>query len=1227
MSVRRGAFLILLCTMLAQVVPSAFGHYTLGRQTGSSPFRLRDFDLPGHVPGVTGYVWPGAGLPLLDPTNALVQGNNGPFTASPPGYQSPFTRFGLPTLQPVQEAGDAYSPFGAILTSTSDHLNRGDLIFAVNFTCPEAGCANIRRDLNFSNIAIYIPPEFQPPVDWSSGDTSNVLTTVTNDYGNIKVTQANATDPFGPNWWVIFVSGNIDFLKQHGFSEWYYFRMNEMIAPFVAGRYFFKLFVNSTYPVRSTVSDNGAVTPSFTSMPAENWPVLLVKGEEDPAILSGTIRYGGSNMTLRNRPIQVPGRVVATGVATDPTTGQSTGRSVEAWGFFNASARGHYEVEGLAPGLYSIYVSAAGFPETLVADNLMVREGQSAEADFLVAPGPVVSGEIFSKKDFGDFAWPSRRPVYLEIYDNNAWENLGNSLWEQQHLKSFSPINWTAPPYMSYVYGNAVWRTRTKPFDTPPKPKRVAFPWEGPVSYYTYTSPPFSLVSPKDPFGVAEGVGPAQVWWVDPSGYPTAGGDPNSFALGSTPTTFRWQFGVEGLFGVPSDLDGHVPQALATWVNGLSTGKYYLRAWITQYVQTDLRGTYVDYPFTISTGEYAPSIFVPMDLRLGASWNITIHFHDLAGTLIDSRVGGPDPGRYIIAEVYDSTTNSLSAFNFTFVGSSNKTGTIALSGLGMAGPNNFIAPGGAGTFGMKYSLLRYRGIRDYGLVPGSYAIKLYVRGYMQLGSLQVSATEGSTIQVSLTMIRGAGLNITLYSKDFENPIVFRNWVWPTSRISVIPSRSDGTEYGLVRIWTGSAWVSPTQPSGESSLPFRGSNIQLDYNGSARLEVFGPDSFTAPNTTESALEGQATWEGLFHVAGFLWNSGLYKNSFGISTVVLPTDVYSIRAFTYGYLQDHPSLTYASTGFQADIGLYLTIGVNLTLVIKFKDESLLTENPFNMSMRVRVYNEIGELVAAAETSGAFPPFSVNYIPNGATEVQWTIAGFHSYTEIDQVHYRAYGIAGLPDYLGGWTAEFDAVNIYSPHAFFPPVDGLLLGESYHTIGGFGTGFVGNEFAFNHLGPWEQRSVVQILNAHLSGEASIEISLNLRGLVRGTAIGSTFDGGVRTISWSQINFTNPSMTETHYSYDGFFEAYLNGGHYNLTATAWTSKGEGYTPISFPITISEGSKDALNIFMERSGMPIPEVGGPNLLLTTTLVLSIATICSRFGVRRRLRIARAAADR
>ena len=40
-----------------------------------------------------------------------------------------------------------------------------------------------------------------------------------------------------------------------------------------------------------------------------------------------------------------------------------------------------------------------------------------------------------------------------------------------------------------------------------------------------------------------------------------------------------------------AQLDGHVPQVYATWVNGLTPGRYYARAWVFRYVQTALDGS------------------------------------------------------------------------------------------------------------------------------------------------------------------------------------------------------------------------------------------------------------------------------------------------------------------------------------------------------------------------------------------------------------------------------------------------------------------------------------------------------------------------------------------------------------------------------------------------------------------------------------------------------------
>ncbi len=1239
-SMAKKAVLLLACLVIlaSQNALPAYAHYTLGRQARSMPFRLGDFDLPGHVPGLTAYVWPGGGLATLDPSSPLVGGTRDPFTAFPPGYQSPFTSYGQPTPQPTQLRGGVYSPFSSILASTADHPSKGDLILAISFTCPEEtlasdgfqkgskliGCSDIERDLTFKNVVLYVPPEFGSPVDWEKGDTSNIVTTITNDYQLIQVRRNDGRDPFGPFWWTIVIRGEISFSPANQFSEWYYIRLNEMTAPWIAGRYFFKIFVNSVYPTGSTVLETGKVVSILTGMPAENWPVLLVKGEVNPSMIAGTIRYGDFNPRLHNRPIQLPGRVRAVGIATDPLTGSPTGRTVEAWGFFNASARGHYEVEGVAPGIYDIFASAGGFPEEKVAEQVAIREGQLVQLDFQLRAGPTVSGELMSSDGLSEHLWPTRRPVLIEIFDDNSWDRLGDPVWEQMHLKAFSPVDLAVSPYSSYVLGATLWITFSKPFDTPPTPKRVSFPWEGPVNYYSPASDPFTRVSPKDPFGVYNGVGPAQIWWVDPTGFPTIDGDPDTLsssstrrALGSTPSRFRWQFGAPRFYGAPADFDGHVPQVFATWTGGLTPGKYFLRAWVTQYLQTDVRGAFVDYELVIDDDDSPRDVVVPVVLRLGASLDVTVHFRDVATNVVDSSIGGPDPGRYAIAEARD-TDGRVVAFNFTYLRPTDGDGTISLCGFGMAGPNSYVFPGGGGVSGMKYSLYRYRGIRDYGIPVGTYSTFVYVRGYIQASIPEASVAVGPLHVFSSTvMYRGGGLGITVFSRDFRSPRMHRNWVWPGAQISIVPYRQDGTRMGLVRYWNGESWGVPNQDSFQSSFPFPGTIEKPTFDGSAALEIVGPDSAVFAGPSRSGAEATADLSNLVLSSGFLWDSGLYRDKFGVTNVALPADLYDIRIFTYGYVQRTRFQAFVGMGSFVDMKLDVFLGLNFTLVVKFRKEGSYVQNPFNMSMRVRIFDEMGQLVAGSATSRAFPaPFSDNWIPNGVAEVRWKLAGFLSYVETNGRSFPSYGVAGLPDYAGRWTVELDAVNWYRPRSFFPPVDGLLLGESYHTLGGSSYGKTGSAYAFNHLGPWEQRNVVEVPSSSLSSETSVMVSIDQRGLVRGVVVGKSSFDEVRPISWAQIRFSTAGTAETSHSLDGFFEAYLNSGEYEVTFSAWTEKGEGHQSVELPLLVSEGSRlTDVHVVLAASVLPVPET--PSLWFPALpFVLILALICLNARLRR-----------
>ena len=72
-------------------------------------------------------------------------------------------------------------------------------------------------------------------------------------------------------------------------------------------------------------------------------------------------------------------------------------------------------------------------------------------------------------------------------------------------------------------------------------------------------------------------------------------------------------------------------------------------------------------------------------------------------------------------------------------------------------------------------------------------------------------------------------------------------------------------------------------------------------------------------------------------------------------------YNLAAYTYGYIQDKDFTAYVQNGQVADMKINLIIGVNVTLDILFKKESIITPTAENMSARVRLFNDQGQMVA--------------------------------------------------------------------------------------------------------------------------------------------------------------------------------------------------------------------------------------------------------------------------
>ena len=1392
----------------------ASAHFTLGDYTSGFPYHANDHDNPDtavvHFAGPTGYVWPGSGL-------ASFTGNAPGY---PPGYQSPWPG-NTPAGQPqsvYQLEGNAYAPFGAILTSTEDHSNRGPLIFAFNLTCPiystlicpDDNNLGLAGDLEFTGITLYIPPEFD-------------LATIANDYNfgliqstfasNVDwtISQADMNDPIGPGWWVLTFEGNIHWREAHNWAEWYYIKINDVGAPMIAGKYFFKMFlwdlssVSGSYVMNvpgawvvgssaNLAAPDGDVlipssNPTYLTFPVENWPVLLVKGEVDPGIVTGTIRYGTFNQTLYGQPINFPGMVDMVGTAIDPYLPDhpSTGRPVEARGYFNASAAGHYEVEGVAPGVYTIYAQAAGYPTQKIAENVVILPGQSFHLDGYLNPGPVVHGQIFSKHLFGEEPWPvNPRPVSVVLFSSNDYAD--------ENVVAWSPWNKTHAPYMAYDWGFG---------QSLPTPLPVAYPWDTvtagvapstitPFSYYTksfaspaasalyYSHDPVTCGGTFDPCGKPDGVGPAQYWWVDQAGVFTNGGGSNSFI---------YRFGVKGLYGAPTMIDGHIPQPYATWINGLTAGRYFVRAYLNGYVQTLQDGVTLDEAsFEVSENEWAGDVFLPFDLRVSSVINKTIHFHDQPGTLAEcpisgcagnAAVGQSAGDRYLIAEVRDSNGN-LVGMNFTWVLETQSSATIQINGFGMMGPdpNSIWFDALAGP---KFSLYRYQGYRDYGLPSGTYVVRVYMRGYLQQTFESVSVTlSGSPALISNHMYRGARFNITVYSIDWEHPRVQRPWEFPSSRLRVYVYNDLGQSFQHVG--------TRRQPAGNPGGTIISGACNLGAAGhsdpvSDHCHIIAWDGYRAYDAVDTPPDIVMS-NGLFFAPlgsesyywydGFLFYPGTYYRR-GASTNfaarnALETGTYNFYGFTYGYVQHKQYSVYVMKGGYADIKLNLLQGVNITINIPFKKEGIYSPTEFNMTMRVRVFDDQGRLIGTTQskdpdsiprsstgTQGVFDVNNVNgiarwqesmgtvsnfggyaysyyvdpfgtlptpitgsvpnvddttniatsvnpatlgdtflwygnyygtgdswqafdsnvighgintitdfadynsnywgwttWIPAGTKQVQVAIAGVYDYLgdPLNQyysgvltgrtldgiqpsIHYGLPGSSstipeGIPvSYSGKYYVEVDTWNEYPAPSFggldfvppfagqadarnwYPPVEGLLQGDSFHTIPGASPdvfGFTGNSLAANGLGPYAQRMVWEVPNAHLGSEVSVVYELDKRGFISGNIYGFTWSDELRTQSWVTVvaSAAAGNLTFNSWSWDAYYAMYLDAGQYDLSVIAWSPDGQGYTVVKAPVTISSGqSTTGITFQLERSNIPIPEFSGLAVVAFSALAASL----------------------
>jgi len=351
--------------------------------------------------------------------------------------------------------------------------------------------------------------------------------------------------------------------------------------------------------------------------------------------------------------------------------------------------------------------------------------------------------------------------------------------------------------------------------------------------------------------------------------------------------------------------------ALGTAYSGVQPGKYIIKAWVYGYVQKR--------PIVTTVTGYG-SENVEITLVTGGAIAGTISFRDprtlkpetprMAERLNFGTSTGTLYGGNILVSAYDST-GELAAV--TLIGGTMPNGSTAYADLSMI---RFHLIGFSESLNRSYSGVWKR--RDYGIPSGTYTVKVHVRGYLQPDIARILVNEGSNSSCSVILLRQGALSSVVRSTEtsggsqVEVPWAYRG-LTPEPYLRVYVYGYGGFEVGYVETRISSSAPVTSTPL----LNFTGRNSSI---------------------------GDITYQG--HVPNCLAEGS-----------------YTLRAFTFGYIQRRDVIVTVSDGVavQTAMQLYRGLDVNGTVWIRAGGfPSSLTED---VEVKVEAYGSSGVLAAVA------------------------------------------------------------------------------------------------------------------------------------------------------------------------------------------------------------------------------------------------------------------------
>jgi hypothetical protein len=301
----------------------------------------------------------------------------------------------------------------------------GDLQFDVMVNVP----INVLR--------IYVPGEFSftrnAGADQGSADYRfSVWTDITNDYDYITVSLRASDDSVAPNWYRITIGDTRDLGPTLVIEpSLYHVRLLALKAPEAFGVYHFKIFVD--------------VGDGYVSIPVEDYPIIVVKGELNPAYIIGTV----------SAETNVFGKVTASGTTAE-------GRSVTGQFYFSplfedpASAGDYtYYLLGAPEGSYEVTASAGGYlPKT--SSRFSVAAGQSTHGiDLSLDTGPLITITVWSKHGRGAIPWSCLwQPPYgtnevTDQCDDSQWRSIYIHIYDEAGTDLYPWGPWSLDPEAS----------------------------------------------------------------------------------------------------------------------------------------------------------------------------------------------------------------------------------------------------------------------------------------------------------------------------------------------------------------------------------------------------------------------------------------------------------------------------------------------------------------------------------------------------------------------------------------------------------------------------------------------------------------------------------------------------------------------------------------------------------------------------------------------------------